>query len=69
MTRVTTPFDRNSTAHDVLADVDLSGKRVIVTGASSGIGVETARALAHADAAASIAALIWQFSGKAPQQA
>jgi NAD(P)-dependent dehydrogenase (short-subunit alcohol dehydrogenase family) len=55
MTRVTTPFDRNSTAHDVLADVDLSGKRVIVTGASSGIGVETARALAHAGAAVTLA--------------
>jgi NAD(P)-dependent dehydrogenase (short-subunit alcohol dehydrogenase family) len=55
MTRVTTPFDRNSTAHDVLADVDLSGKRAIVTGASSGIGVETARALAHAGAAVTLA--------------
>ncbi|MGC1237527.1 MAG: SDR family NAD(P)-dependent oxidoreductase [Acidimicrobiales bacterium] len=55
MTRVTTPFDRNSTAQDVLADVDLSGKRIIVTGASSGIGVETARALAHAGAEVTLA--------------
>jgi NAD(P)-dependent dehydrogenase (short-subunit alcohol dehydrogenase family) len=55
MARVTTPFDRDSTAQDVLADVDLSGKRVIVTGASSGIGVETARALAHAGAEVTLA--------------
>jgi NAD(P)-dependent dehydrogenase (short-subunit alcohol dehydrogenase family) len=55
MARVTTPFDRNSSAQDVLADVDLSGKRVIVTGASSGIGVETARALAHAGAEVTLA--------------
>jgi NAD(P)-dependent dehydrogenase (short-subunit alcohol dehydrogenase family) len=55
MARVTTPFDRNSTAQDVLEDVDLSGKRVIVTGASSGIGVETARALAHAGADVTLA--------------
>jgi NAD(P)-dependent dehydrogenase (short-subunit alcohol dehydrogenase family) len=55
MTHVTTPFDRDSTAQDVLADVDLSGKRAIVTGASSGIGVETARALAHAGAEVTLA--------------
>jgi NADP-dependent 3-hydroxy acid dehydrogenase YdfG len=36
----------------VIADIDLSGKRAIVTGASSGIGVETARALASAGASA-----------------
>jgi NAD(P)-dependent dehydrogenase (short-subunit alcohol dehydrogenase family) len=35
---------------EVVEGVDLSGRRAIVTGASSGIGVETARALAHADA-------------------
>jgi NAD(P)-dependent dehydrogenase (short-subunit alcohol dehydrogenase family) len=52
--RVTTPFDRNTTAQEVLADVDLSGKRAIVTGGSSGIGVETVRALAHAGAEVTI---------------
>ena len=43
---VSTPFDEGSTAEEVLADVDLSGRRAIVTGASSGIGTETARVLA-----------------------
>jgi NAD(P)-dependent dehydrogenase (short-subunit alcohol dehydrogenase family) len=44
-----------STAAEVIAGVDLSGKRAIVTGASSGIGVETARALADAGAAVTLA--------------
>src|SRR5579871_1281848 len=35
-----------STAQDVLAGRDLSGQRVLITGVSAGIGVETARALA-----------------------
>jgi NAD(P)-dependent dehydrogenase (short-subunit alcohol dehydrogenase family) len=52
---LTTPFDSHSTAAEVLAGIDLSGKRVIVTGASSGIGVETARALAAADAEVTLA--------------
>lgn len=51
MTLCSTPFGFSSTATDVLADVDLSGRRAIVTGATSGIGVETARALAAAGAA------------------
>ncbi|CAN5688331.1 SDR family NAD(P)-dependent oxidoreductase [soil metagenome] len=34
----------------VLADVDLSGRTAVVTGASSGLGLETARALASAGA-------------------
>jgi NAD(P)-dependent dehydrogenase (short-subunit alcohol dehydrogenase family) len=46
MTRITTPFGFSSTASEVAAGHDLTGKRVIVTGAASGIGVETARALA-----------------------
>ena len=44
-TRITTPFDWDSTAADVVRDIDLSGRRAIVTGGASGIGVETARAL------------------------
>ncbi len=48
--RISTPFGATSTAMDVIEGVDLSGRRAIVTGASSGIGVETARALAHAGA-------------------
>jgi NAD(P)-dependent dehydrogenase (short-subunit alcohol dehydrogenase family) len=43
-------FNATSTAADVLAGVDLSGRRAVVTGASSGIGTETARALAAAGA-------------------
>src|ERR1700733_8987315 len=39
-------FGATSTADEVLRGVDLSGKRVLVTGASAGLGVETARALA-----------------------
>ena len=52
---IKTPFGFTSTAAEVLAGVDLSGKRAIVTGASSGIGVETARALADAGAAVTLA--------------
>ena len=53
--RVTTPFGYESTATDVIEGVDLSGKTAIVTGASSGIGVETARALAAAGASVTLA--------------
>jgi NAD(P)-dependent dehydrogenase (short-subunit alcohol dehydrogenase family) len=52
---IKTPFGFSSTAAEVVAGVDLSGKRAIVTGASSGIGVETARALAGAGAAVTLA--------------
>ncbi len=46
-----TPFGFATTADEVLAGVDLSGTRALVTGASSGVGLETARALAAAGAA------------------
>ncbi|HEY9777790.1 MAG TPA: SDR family NAD(P)-dependent oxidoreductase [Planktothrix sp.] len=39
-------FDCASTTDEVLAGVDLKGKRILVTGVSAGLGVETARALA-----------------------
>jgi NAD(P)-dependent dehydrogenase (short-subunit alcohol dehydrogenase family) len=52
---ITTPFGFDSTAAEVIAGVDLGGKRAIVTGGSSGIGVETARALASAGAEVTIA--------------
>ena len=54
-TRVITPFGAESTAAEVAADVDLAGKRMIVTGGSSGIGIETARALAGRGADVTIA--------------
>lgn len=43
---MTQAFGATSTTDEVLAGVDLHGKRVLVTGVSAGIGVETARALA-----------------------
>ncbi len=52
---ITTPYDSRSTARDVVADLDLAGKRAIVTGSSSGIGIETARALAAAGAEVTLA--------------
>ena len=45
-TLIRTPFGHDSTAAEVAAGADLSGKRAVVTGAASGIGVETAKALA-----------------------
>jgi len=39
-------FNARSTTDEVLAGIDLSGKRILVTGVSAGLGVETARALA-----------------------
>ncbi len=46
-----TTFDAHSTTDDVLAGVDLHGRRILVTGVSAGLGVETARALAARGAA------------------
>lgn len=43
---MTNVFGATSTADEVLSGVNLQGKRVLVTGVSAGIGVETARALA-----------------------
>jgi NAD(P)-dependent dehydrogenase (short-subunit alcohol dehydrogenase family) len=41
-----TSFGATSTTEDVLSGVNLKGKRILVTGVSAGIGVETARSLA-----------------------
>lgn len=43
---MTTQFGAESTTDDVLSGVTLTGKRVLVTGVSAGLGVETARTLA-----------------------
>src|ERR1700736_3055622 len=55
-TLIQTRFGFASTAAEVIDGIDLSGKRAIVTGGASGIGVETARALAGAGAEVTIAA-------------
>ncbi len=52
---MTTPFGAQTTAAEVIKGVDLSGKRAIVTGGASGIGIETAKALASAGAEVTIA--------------
>jgi NAD(P)-dependent dehydrogenase (short-subunit alcohol dehydrogenase family) len=54
-TRITTPFGFESTAAQVVAGIDLTGRRAIVTGGASGIGIETARALAGAGAEVTLA--------------
>ena len=41
-----TLFGATSTTDDVLSGVNLRGKRILVTGVSAGLGVETARSLA-----------------------
>ncbi|MCD5351019.1 SDR family NAD(P)-dependent oxidoreductase [Kineosporia mesophila] len=52
---ITTPFTASSTTDEVLAGVDLAGLRAVVTGGSSGLGAETARALAAAGAEVTLA--------------
>lgn len=54
-TLISTPFGAASTAAEVAEGVDLRETRAVVTGASSGIGVETARALAGTGAAVTLA--------------
>src|SRR3954462_4528536 len=52
---ISPPFGAQSTAAQILEGVDLSGARAVVTGAASGIGAETARALAAAGAELTLA--------------
>ncbi|MCS5717863.1 hypothetical protein N1027_06915 [Herbiconiux sp. CPCC 205763] len=66
-TRLTTPFGATSTADDMVAGLDLSERRAIVTGA------ETARALAQAGAEVTLAVRnvaederVWAKSAPAP---
>ncbi|HEV3212861.1 MAG TPA: SDR family NAD(P)-dependent oxidoreductase [Acidimicrobiales bacterium] len=51
-----TTFDRDTTTDEVLDEVDLSGRRFVVTGAASGLGFESARALASHGAVVTVLA-------------
>ncbi len=53
--RITTPFTAKSTADEVSEGIDLTGKRAIVTGGASGIGLETTRTLARLGADVTVA--------------
>jgi NAD(P)-dependent dehydrogenase (short-subunit alcohol dehydrogenase family) len=55
ITRIITPFGAASTAAEVLDGISLTGKRALVTGGASGIGIETAKALAGAGAEVTLA--------------
>ena len=52
---ISTPFTAESTASEVIAGIDLGGRRAVVTGGASGIGAETARTLAGAGAQVTLA--------------
>lgn len=55
MSMIDSPFGFASTAAEVVSGIDLAGRRAVVTGASSGLGAETARALAAAGAEVTLA--------------
>lgn len=48
------PFQADSTTEDVLKGVRLDGKHALVTGATGGLGIETARALASVGASVTL---------------
>lgn len=54
-TLIQTGFGADSTIWDVVEGIELGGTRAVVTGASSGIGIETARALAAVGAEVTLA--------------
>lgn len=49
-------FSASSTTTEVLDGINLAGKRAVITGATSGLGLETARSLATAGAAVTLTA-------------
>jgi NAD(P)-dependent dehydrogenase (short-subunit alcohol dehydrogenase family) len=62
---IRTRFGFDATAAQVIEGIDLSGRRAIVTGGSSGIGMETARALASAGAEVTLAVRDTSAGGRA----
>jgi len=54
-THLTTPYSAETTADEIVSGLDLTGRRMIVTGGASGIGVETATSLARTGAEVTLA--------------
>lgn len=65
---LTTRFGMRSTAKEVAEGIDLTGKRAIVTGGASGIGVPTAIALATIGAEVTIAVRNKDAGGKVAEE-
>ncbi|MCE0536349.1 SDR family NAD(P)-dependent oxidoreductase [Kineosporia rhizophila] len=63
--KIDSGFGRNTTAAEVLAGIDLTGRVAIVTGGYSGIGLATTRALADAGAHVVVPARRPQLAGQA----
>lgn len=55
MTPISSGFGFSSTTSDVTSGIDFTGKRVVITGGASGIGIETTRAFAKLGADVTIA--------------
>lgn len=66
--RITTPFTAKSTADEVSEGIDLTGKRAVVTGGASGIGIETSKTLARRGAAVTLAVRNIQAGAKVAEQ-
>ena len=51
---IESPFDFSSTTNDVLDGADITGRRIVVTGGGSGLGLHTAEVLASRGAEVTI---------------
>ncbi|MHB8077332.1 hypothetical protein [Desulfosporosinus fructosivorans] len=60
---ISSGFGKETTAQEVIAGVDLTGKVAIVTGGYSGVGLETTRALANAGASVVVPARSLHYGG------